>query len=112
MSKKTSLPHFFYTIPLPKKIQAIAFWPVVFVQKSQIRSSLIQHERIHLRQQWEMGLILFYVWYILEWIFRSLQCRSCYKGYRAISFEKEAYTHEKTPHYLSRRRFWAFLAFL
>ncbi|MFN4086444.1 MAG: hypothetical protein ACK4LB_10915 [Spirosomataceae bacterium] len=109
---KLSLPLLFYRVPLPKKIQAVAIWPFVFVRKSKVSSIILQHERIHLRQQVEMGFLIFYIWYILEWLMRCIQTRSWTKGYYQISFEREAYRHEKTPQYLVSRRFWAFLNYL
>jgi len=95
-----SLPTLFFQIRLPRPIQAIALWPFVFVHTAKLSHRLIQHERIHLRQQLELGIFAFYIWYILEWLFRSYLHRSWRKGYRTISFEKEAYRHENSPNYL------------
>jgi hypothetical protein len=57
----------------------------------------INHEKIHLQQQKELLVIGFYIWYFIEW---------CFKGYRNISFEKEAYDNESNLDYLSHRKIW------
>lgn len=66
-----------------KGYKAISIWPFIFVRKDcSFNSTDFNHERIHLRQQIELLVIPFYIIYFIEWIF---------KGYRNISFEKEAY---------------------
>ena len=72
----------------------------------------INHERIHLRQQLELLIVFFYVWYFLEYLFRLLQLKDRRKAYRSISFEREAYENEKDLGYLRRRSFWEFLRYL
>lgn len=106
------LPTLFFLFRLPKSVQAIALWPVVLVKSRDLSSSLIQHEHIHLRQQIELGVFLFYAWYVLEWLIKSIFYRSWFKGYRSISFEREAYENEKIPQYLKKRSFWAFIKYL
>lgn len=64
---------------------------------------LINHERIHLRQQLEMLVIPFYIWYLVEFYT---------KGYYNISFEREAYRNEHDPTYLRRRKPFAFLKYI
>lgn len=48
---------------------------------------LIQHERTHWFQQREMLIILFFVWYIIEWFIKLFTEQ---KAYKALSFEREA----------------------
>ena len=85
-------------------IRGLAFWPFIFISsKTIIDDELINHERIHLRQQIEMLIIPFYVWYLIEY-YR--------KGYYNVSFEKEAYANEKNLTYLKKRRIFAFIKYL
>jgi hypothetical protein len=85
-------------------IRGLAFWPFIFISsKTIIDDELINHERIHLRQQLEMLIIPFYIWYLIELYT---------KGYMNISFEKEAYANEKNLTYLKKRRIFAFRKFL
>ena len=70
---------------------------------------LLNHERIHLRQQLELLIVPFFIWYLLEYLFYRLQGCSHDKAYRSILFEREAYTNQANPDYLLQRKFWAFL---
>lgn len=91
----------FFELILGKGIRGLAFWPFIFVPTSTIVDEiLLNHERIHLRQQLEMLVIPFYIWYLIA-LYR--------KGYMNISFEKEAYFHEKDLHYLKKRRTFGFI---
>lgn len=49
----------------------------------------------------ELGYVLFYVIYVLEWFVRLFM-----KGnaYRSISFEKEAYSNQYNMAYLNNRK--------
>lgn len=73
---------------------------------------MIQHECIHLRQQKEMLLLFFYIWYLAEYLIRLIQYKNHHRAYRKISFEREAYLYEADPDYLKRRKNFAFLRFL
>jgi hypothetical protein len=85
-------------------IRGLAFWPFIFISsKTQIDDELINHERIHLRQQIEMLVIPFYIWYLIA-LYRV--------GYENISFEKEAYFNEKNLSYLKKRRIFEFIRYL
>ena len=57
----------------------------------------------------EMLYILFYIWYIIEWIIRLFM-----KGnaYRNISFEREAYGNEHNMNYLNERNKFNWLKYL
>nr|WP_317173083.1 hypothetical protein [Flavobacterium columnare] len=72
----------------------------------------INHERIHLCQQKEMLVLLFFIWYGLEYLFRLVQFRDKQQAYYNISFEREAYRKEKDLDYLRKRSFWAFLRYI
>ncbi len=90
----------------------MALFPFVLVKARQPTARIIHHEQIHLRQQIEMGLLPFYVWYITEYLVRLAQYRNHDRAYRNICFEREAYHFDEAFGYLSTRRTWAFLGFL
>lgn len=96
------------------RANAITIFPVIFLKYAFFKNNadLIRHERIHLRQALELGIIFFYIWYLVEFVWRFVHFRDFEKAYRRISFECEAYTHEHDPEYLSRRRIWAFWHYL
>ncbi len=85
-------------------IRALAFWPFIIVPTTTIiDDELINHERIHLRQQIEMLIIPFYIWYLIA-LYK--------KGYMEISFEKEAYANENDLTYLKKRSIFAFRKYI
>jgi hypothetical protein len=91
-------------IKLPK-INGIALWPFVIVRSKSPGKVILNHECIHLRQQIEMLIVFFYVWYVIEWAVHYLRLGNWWAAYYAISFEKEAYTNEKDFNYLKQRHF-------
>ncbi len=73
---------------------------------------LINHERIHLRQQAELLVIPFYVWYLTEYFILLARHKDKKEAYRSISFEREAYTNDSNLNYLKKRVFWNFVNFM
>jgi len=72
----------------------------------------INHEKIHFRQQLELLILPFYIWYFFEFMIRIVQFKDGKKAYRTISFEREAYENEKDLNYLKSRSFWNFCKFI
>lgn len=96
-----------------KKFNGITLWPFIILREDRLKfdSVFMQHERIHLKQQLEMLIIPFYIWYGVEFIVRWLQYKERHLAYKNISFEREAYTNEKQINYVKTRKFWAFLKY-
>jgi hypothetical protein len=99
---------------LPKSVSALALFPFVLLKNKKFRNDtvLINHEKIHLRQQLELLVLPFYIWYLLEYLFRLIQFREHHLAYLNISFEREAYQNEKDLYYLKQRSFSAWLRYL
>lgn len=93
--------------------RAITLYPFVFVRQKRDRDDpvLLNHEKIHLRQQRELLLIPFYVCYLLEYGIGRMKGRNHRQAYEEISFEREAYTHERNFAYLQQRKFMAFIKY-
>lgn len=72
---------------------------------------LLNHERIHLKQQLELLILPFYIWYGLEWLVKWCIYKDRYIAYKNISFEREAYFHESNLDYLKKRRIFEFLKY-
>ncbi len=89
---------------------AITLYPFVILKHERLKKDkvLINHERIHLKQQIELLIVGFYIWYMLEYLYRYYQHRSQYRAYRNISFEREAFDNELDLDYLETRKLWAF----
>jgi hypothetical protein len=82
----------------------MAFWPFILFkeQETAYNSTVVTHERIHLRQQRELLLVGF--WYLYMRDFR------CY-GYHKNRFEQEAYANQHNPNYLKTRKRWSWRAY-
>ena len=90
----------------------MALFPFILVRQSQPGPVLLNHERIHLRQQAELGILPFYVWYGLEYVVGRIRGKKHDQAYRSISFEREAFTNETDLNYLKKRRLWSFRRYL
>lgn len=99
---------------VPKGYGGIAIFPFVFFRsKSQLQDVVsVNHEKIHLRQQAEMFVLPFFIWYVLEFLIRIMRYRNWDKAYRNICFEREAYANESDPSYLQQRKWWKFLHYI
>lgn len=95
---------------VPKGYRGLAVFPFVFVKFKKDKENLIfiNHERIHLRQQLQLLVIPFFIWYILEYFIRLLHYKNKNLAYRNISFEREAYANEKNLDYLKQKSLWRF----
>ena len=98
----------------PKWVRGITIFPFILLSYRQDKQNfvLLNHEKIHIRQQTELLVIPFFIWYGLEFLFRFIQYRNARQAYLNISFEREAYQNEKNLHYLKQRSFWRFLKFI
>src|SRR5690554_3096999 len=99
---------------VPKGFDGIAIFPFVFVRDVfwAEKKSFVNHEKIHLRQQIEMLIVFFFIWYGLEFLTRLMRYKNFKTAYRNISFEREAYANELNTDYLSRRSFFSFTKYL
>jgi hypothetical protein len=86
----------------PKWVRGITLFPFIVLSEKSDRNNavLLNHEKIHIRQQLEMLVLPCYVKY-----------RNWQLAYKNISFEREAYANEKDLHYLKQRSFWRFLKY-
>lgn len=98
----------------PKGFRGITLYPFVFMKDSKDKQNRVfrNHEQIHARQQLELLLFPFLIWYGLEFLFRLWQYKNRREAYYNISFEKEAYQNEKDLDYLKKRSFWSFVQYL
>lgn len=105
----------FYILPKHFKILAIVLFGFVFLNKrSKLLKNeelvvLLNHERIHIRQQLELLIFPFFIIYIAEWLILLLKYKNRDQAYRNIAFEKEAYNNADQLDYLNDRRPYAWL---
>ncbi|MCL5246875.1 hypothetical protein M4I21_13715 [Cellulophaga sp. 20_2_10] len=97
-----------------KNYVGLSLWPFIILKSDALRDddSLINHEKIHLRQQLELLVLPFYILYLSEFAIRCLVYRDSYKAYQNLSFEREAYFNEDNPNYLNERRPFSFIKYL
>lgn len=90
---------------------ALNLFGVIFA-KGKLKDKDLNHELIHSAQIKELLYIPFYLFYVIEWIYKSIRYWGFYKGYRNISFEREAYGNSSDLGYLKKRKRFAFLKYL
>lgn len=98
-------------LPFGRNYLAINLFGVVFA-KGELSAVSQNHEYIHTLQQRELLWIGFYLLYVVEWLLRLAYYRNWMKAYYCISFEQEAYLHQRDLRYAEKRRFCAWRYFL
>lgn len=107
----------FLILPRRFKIYGIVLFAFVFLNKksrflsADEMTTLLNHERIHVRQQLELLILPFFIIYISEWLILLLKYRNKNLAYRNISLEKEAYDNAGELSYLKNRRPYAWLSY-
>lgn len=117
-----------------KGYKAVFFAGILFVRKEvKMIDKDMNHEKIHSHQFAEMsiigliisspfavsnwwallfGILLFYVWYGVEFVIRLIKIRNRHVAYKSISFEREAYQNDDNLQYLEKRKKFAFIKYL
>jgi hypothetical protein len=90
---------------------AINLFEIVFYKKT-ITYITKNHEYIHTKQMRELLYIPFYIIYFLEYLVRLFLLQSHKKAYRAISFEKEAYSNQQDSSYKDNRKPYSWIKYL
>lgn len=94
-------------------------WPVaitimpfgIYIKPDYLKDEqTIRHEMIHARQQLEMFILPFYLWYLVEWLIRLVI--NFKMAYMSVSFEREAYRNDDNSEYLIGRKRLAWLSYL
>ena len=99
---------FLQTITL-NRVNAICLAPFgIYVKEDYIANpKTITHEGIHWQQQIEMLYLLFYIWYIIEYLVKLLFYGK--RAYVNISFEREAYSNDRNVVYIFTRHRYAWI---
>ena len=96
------------------KISGITLYPFILIRNSSLKhnQSLLNHERIHLKQQLELLILPFYVIYLIEFAIRYIRLKDFKSAYLNISFEQEAYENDQNKDYLLSRKFYNWIIYL
>jgi len=99
---------------IPNGYRGLTVFPFVFIKYAfdSENKVLVNHEKIHIRQQMELLVLPFFLWYFVEYAVRLLQYKNANLAYRNISFEREAYANEINLDYVKTRRFFSFLKYM
>lgn len=70
---------------------------------------IINHEKIHLRQQLELLILPFYILYLINYLFNLIIYKKHDLAYRKIIFEQEAYLHDADLKYLKNNSWYGWI---
>ena len=92
-------------------ISGITLFPFIILRDKSLKvdKRIMNHERIHIRQQLELLILPFYVLYLIEFVIGIIKYNNRMKAYMKISFEREAYKYGLDLNYLKKRKLWAWL---
>ena len=92
-------------------ISAITLFPFI-ISKHEMSEETIRHETIHIEQQKELLVILFYILYVWYWLLGRVKGMNNSEAYMNIPFEKEAYTEMYDENYISKRKNFAWIDYI
>ena len=99
---------------VPKGFVGITLFPFIFLKTKELKENkiLINHEKIHLKQQSELLIVFFFILYGLEFLIKFIKYKNTYLAYINLSFEREAYQNETDFNYIKNRNRWSFFKYL
>jgi len=102
----------FLSFLLPKWVAGICLAPfgIYFDNLEHVSDQTKRHEEIHWKQQVEMLIIFFYLWYVIEWFVKLFKYGK--QSYVNISFEREAYDNENRNNHMIIRKPYAWIRYL
>ncbi len=92
-------------------IAGITLFPFIILRDKALNQDkrIMNHERIHIRQQLVLLVLPFYVLYLIEFGVGLIKYKNRMEAYMNISFEKEAYENDENFDYLNDRKCWAWV---
>jgi len=100
-------------ILIVKKLPAagMAIFPFILLKNEKLKQdwSIINHEKIHLRQQLELLILPFYILYLGNYLINLIRYRDHRNAYLNIVFEQEAYKYDLDPKYLEKGNWYGWL---
>ena len=98
---------------LPKRAVGLTVFPFIILRCAENKTDerLINHEKIHIRQQLELLIIPFYIWYVADFFIKYLKYKNVNQAYLNIVFEREAYAMDHNLTYLKHRKWFSFKNF-
>lgn len=92
----------------------MAIFPFILLKSERYKADkeIINHERIHLRQQLELLIIPFYLLYLINYLINLFRFKNHHAAYRNIIFEKESYQNERNLNYLKKGNWFGWVKLL
>jgi len=82
----------------------------IFIDEKYITNErIINHEKIHWKQQIEMFILFFYLFYLIEWLIKLIFKPN---AYYSLSFEREAYENDGNKNYLNTRKNYNWIKYI
>lgn len=89
----------------------MAVFPFILLKNERLKQDqeIINHEKIHLRQQLELLILPFYILYLVNYLINLIRYQEHHKAYLNIIFEKEAYQYELDMEYLKEQNWYGWV---
>ena len=89
----------------------MAIFPFILLKSADLKANqtIINHEKIHLRQQIELLIFPFYIFYLFNYLINLLRYHKHDLAYRKIIFEEEAYQHDRDILYLKKGNWFGWI---
>jgi len=93
-------------------VLGMACFPFILLKNKLLANNktILNHEKIHLRQQLELLILPFYMIYTLLYLINLLRYKNHDEAYRNIIFEQEAYQHDTNLDYLKNGNWYGWLS--
>lgn len=94
-------------------MKGMALFPFILFRDRMIAADkvILNHELIHHRQQLELLIFPFYIFYLLNYLLNRMKYPDHLSAYKNIIFEREAFANESDLGYLKKRKWFAFVRF-
>jgi hypothetical protein len=98
------------------KVGGISLFPFIVLREYRMGTQkgkvLVNHETIHFWQTLELGIVGFYVLYLLCYLFNLIKYKDIKKAYKQIPFEQEAYGNERKLSYIKTRKPYSWIKYI
>ena len=93
---------------------ALTFFPFIFMRSdTRENEGLLQHEKIHIKQQFELLIIGAWILYGIEYFYaRFIKGLDKRQSYYYTALEQEAHRNSRVPNYLENRKPYAVLRYI
>ncbi|HYV92280.1 MAG TPA: hypothetical protein VE978_10870 [Chitinophagales bacterium] len=90
-------------------VRGMALYPFILLREKKFLDDvvLMNHERIHHRQEVELLIVPFYLLYVVNYFINRFRYSTHDEAYRNIIFEREAYSNESDLGYLKTRKWFS-----